>query len=320
MRQGEKEEGTILAACSKCDCDKCKDDKCAYCEKCKKAKAEDPRRLRQVQERRRLRQGEEGRRHPRRLRQVQEGRRRTRRRKKAPSPASARRTAIAIRRRKKAPSPASARKAAIRKKEEGTLADCGKCKKDKDKRRRRRKKKALLPDLSISIRTFISQSRRIFRRLFSCSAARTGIDRRVFVFQLAGTMIDVVCGVIQDAAGRFLACLRPQGKHLAGFWEFPGGKVDPGESPENALIRELREELELMLRWRVRSSRWSGTTTVATSACCRFCAAITGGCPRAVEHERLLWCATEDFLKLDWAEADLPILDELRAAARKTSN
>ena len=55
-------------------------------------------------------------------------------------------------------------------------------------------------------------------------------------------MIDVVCGVIENSEGQFLACLRPAGKHLGGLWEFPGGKVDPGESPESALVRELQEE------------------------------------------------------------------------------
>ena len=51
-------------------------------------------------------------------------------------------------------------------------------------------------------------------------------------------MIEVVCGIIRDERGRVLAGLRPQGKHLGGLWEFPGGKVDPGESPKQALVRE----------------------------------------------------------------------------------
>src|SRR3982751_518661 len=55
--------------------------------------------------------------------------------------------------------------------------------------------------------------------------------------------IHVVAGVIRDATGRVLVAQRPEGKHLAGFWEFPGGKSDPGESPLDALRRELFEEL-----------------------------------------------------------------------------
>ena len=53
----------------------------------------------------------------------------------------------------------------------------------------------------------------------------------------------VVAAALIDADGRVLIAKRPQGKQLAGLWEFPGGKVDPGERPEDALIRELKEEL-----------------------------------------------------------------------------
>mgnify|MGYP000430120210 FL=1 len=56
-------------------------------------------------------------------------------------------------------------------------------------------------------------------------------------------MIEVVCGIIRDERGRVLAGLRPKGKHLGGLWEFPGGKIEPGETPEVALVRELKEEL-----------------------------------------------------------------------------
>ena len=53
----------------------------------------------------------------------------------------------------------------------------------------------------------------------------------------------VVAGVLVDASGRILIAQRPPGKHLAGMWEFPGGKLEPGESAEAALVRELDEEL-----------------------------------------------------------------------------
>ncbi len=60
--------------------------------------------------------------------------------------------------------------------------------------------------------------------------------------------IHVVAGVIRDARGRFLLARRTEGRDLAGLWEFPGGKVEPGESPEAALVRELREELGIEAR------------------------------------------------------------------------
>jgi len=56
-------------------------------------------------------------------------------------------------------------------------------------------------------------------------------------------MLLVAAAALVDVDGRVLICQRPQGKHLAGLWEFPGGKVEAGETPEACLIRELEEEL-----------------------------------------------------------------------------
>ena len=67
--------------------------------------------------------------------------------------------------------------------------------------------------------------------------------------------MDVAVGVLIDSDDRFLLTSRPQGKPYAGFWEFPGGKVEPGESIEVALARELHEELGIHIgvaeRWKV---------------------------------------------------------------------
>ncbi|HWW19909.1 MAG TPA: 8-oxo-dGTP diphosphatase MutT [Steroidobacteraceae bacterium] len=60
--------------------------------------------------------------------------------------------------------------------------------------------------------------------------------------------VRVVAGVLRDSHGRVLIAQRPEGKHMAGFWEFPGGKIAPGESGEQALARELTEELGVSLR------------------------------------------------------------------------
>jgi 8-oxo-dGTP diphosphatase len=58
----------------------------------------------------------------------------------------------------------------------------------------------------------------------------------------------VVAVALVDADGRVLIAQRPEGKQLAGLWEFPGGKLEPGEAPEEALIRELREELGIEVK------------------------------------------------------------------------
>lgn len=58
----------------------------------------------------------------------------------------------------------------------------------------------------------------------------------------------VVAAVLIDADGRVLIAKRPEGKSMAGLWEFPGGKIEPGETPEDALIRELNEELGITVK------------------------------------------------------------------------
>ena len=58
-------------------------------------------------------------------------------------------------------------------------------------------------------------------------------------------LVIVVAGALVDADGRVLITRRPNGKEMAGLWEFPGGKIEKGETPEQALIRELKEELNI---------------------------------------------------------------------------
>ncbi|KKJ75251.1 NTP pyrophosphohydrolase [Kiloniella litopenaei] len=58
----------------------------------------------------------------------------------------------------------------------------------------------------------------------------------------------VAAAALVDSDGRVLLAQRPEGKSMAGLWEFPGGKVDPGETPEQALVRELKEELDIDTR------------------------------------------------------------------------
>ena len=64
---------------------------------------------------------------------------------------------------------------------------------------------------------------------------------------MTGRVVLVVAAALYDAEGRILLAQRPAGKSMAGLWEFPGGKIEQGETPERALVRELHEELSIMV-------------------------------------------------------------------------
>ena len=125
-------------------------------------------------------------------------------------------------------------------------------------------------------------------------------------------MTEVVCGVIKDADGRILTCRRGEGRHLAGLWEFPGGKVETGESPEVALARELEEELGVAVdvgEKLAAAVEWTdGEVSIRLSA---YWCGISQGEPVALEHAEIRWCDFPELVGLEWAEADLPFVREL---------
>ena len=123
-------------------------------------------------------------------------------------------------------------------------------------------------------------------------------------------MIDVVAGLILDDAGRLLACRRPEGKHLGGKWEFPGGKVEPGEDAAAALVRELEEELGIVVLpgAALTAVVWDygkGPIRLQPILC-----TIASGALHPHEHSEIRWCGREELRGLDWADADVPILAE----------
>ena len=127
-----------------------------------------------------------------------------------------------------------------------------------------------------------------------------------------------MAGLIADSSGRVLVGRRRAGTHMEGYWEFPGGKRRPGEGPRGALVRELREELgiivlgaefmaELTHRYpdrRVRLELWRVD---------RF-----DGEPHAREGQALKWVAPENLLALPLLPADRPLVEELLASRVKS--
>lgn len=137
-----------------------------------------------------------------------------------------------------------------------------------------------------------------------------GEDQRMNVAD-RDRVLEVVCAVISRADGHYLACLRPEGKHLAGYWEFPGGKVEPGETLEEAIAREIREELavEIEVGERMSAVEWSDDSVVLRLTPLR--AHIISGELQAMEHERLEWFSALELGALHWAPADVPIVKRL---------
>jgi 8-oxo-dGTP diphosphatase len=127
--------------------------------------------------------------------------------------------------------------------------------------------------------------------------------------------IDVTCGLI-ERDGLLLVAQRPPGKALAGKWEFPGGKVEPGEAPAACLARELREELgvEVRVGAALPASVHRYSPTVRAIRLLPFRCAIVAGEPHAHEHSALRWCTIDEIAALDLATADLPVLASYRAA------
>jgi 8-oxo-dGTP diphosphatase len=127
--------------------------------------------------------------------------------------------------------------------------------------------------------------------------------------------VRLVVGAAIVRNGRLLAARRTTPPEAVGRWELPGGKVEPGESPESALAREIAEELGCDVtveRW-LDGEQPIGTTHVLRAAVCR----IAAGDPHpGVDHDELRWLMPEQLDEVDWLEPDRPFLGELEDLLR----
>jgi 8-oxo-dGTP diphosphatase len=126
----------------------------------------------------------------------------------------------------------------------------------------------------------------------------------------------VVAAALVDADGRVLIAQRPEGKGMAGLWEFPGGKIEAGERPEESLIRELKEELEISVKeaclapLAFASHRYEDFHLLMPLFICRR----WEGAPRAVEHQAIRWVRPERLRDFPMPPADEPLIPMLRDA------
>lgn len=125
--------------------------------------------------------------------------------------------------------------------------------------------------------------------------------------------IQVVAAAIMDDEGRLFAARRGPGMRQAGLWELPGGKIEPGESPEHALAREIQEELGacVAVHERLADSRHAYPDLVVHLIAYRC--TLRDGVLVPTEHDAVRWLGLDQLRSLDWAPADVPLLDAVRA-------
>ncbi len=131
-------------------------------------------------------------------------------------------------------------------------------------------------------------------------------------------MIHVVAGAVTAPDGRVLIAERPAGKNLAGHWEFPGGKLEAGETRAQGLARELQEELGITLRdprplMRVRHTYDFGEVLIDLWVVSRY-----SGEPRGLDGQRLRWCTLDELGAAELFIADRPLVRALRLPERLT--
>ena len=128
------------------------------------------------------------------------------------------------------------------------------------------------------------------------------------------TVVLVSAVALIDVDGRVMLAQRPEGKSMAGLWEFPGGKVEPDETPEVALIRELQQELGI--------NTWESCLAPLTFASHTyddfhllmplFACRKWKGTPQAQEGQTLKWVAAKDLRDYPMPPADIPLIPILR--------
>ena len=124
-----------------------------------------------------------------------------------------------------------------------------------------------------------------------------------------GIRVIVGAAIVED--GRVLACERSDPPEVAGKWEFPGGKVEAGESEEEALIRECEEELGVLVAVGERVGHdvllGHGRSVLRV-----YLATLVKGQPAPLEHSEIRWLAKDELGDVPWLPADAPIVEALR--------
>lgn len=119
-------------------------------------------------------------------------------------------------------------------------------------------------------------------------------------------LLHVTCALIEKDR-KVLVAQRPPNKALGGKWEFPGGKIESGETSEACLIREINEELGCEIRICSNLTPVTHDYSKFSIRLIPFICSVVSGTPKALEHDAIQWCEFPELLKIDLADADVPI-------------
>lgn len=122
-----------------------------------------------------------------------------------------------------------------------------------------------------------------------------------------------VVGAVMVSNGRVLCAQRGPRGALAGLWEFPGGKIEPGESPRAALEREVGEELECVIAVGDELTTTTHAYEFGDVTLTTFWCEIRSGTPKLTEHSSLRWLPPSQLGTLNWAPADVPAVELIAA-------
>ena len=158
-------------------------------------------------------------------------------------------------------------------------------------------------------------------------ADRVNLERQIEVVSTAIRLminrpkLKVVGALLRDKENRIFSCMRPDGDAWAGWWEFPGGKVDPGESMQEALSREIKEELGILVSPKSKICEIDHSYEDRDVNLHIFdCGLVDPQEITLMEHGDSRWLAREDLLEVNWLPADLPTIQNWRLNGIPQSN
>lgn len=124
-------------------------------------------------------------------------------------------------------------------------------------------------------------------------------------------LIKVVGALIENENNEILCALRSTKMSLPNLWEFPGGKIEKGESLADAIVREIKEELDCTISFidvfNENTHEYDKFIVNLTTVRCK----LMDGQPIANEHDKLIWLSKENLISLNWAPADIPAVEQL---------